>query len=263
MKQTVLVDSHCHLDSLEKSDLIDNYLNRALAANVRYIQTICTRLDNFAHILGIARKYDNVFASVGVHPSEVTEVVSARQLLGLAADDKVIGFGETGLDYFYNKKPQQHKLQQQSFEQHLIAASEMKLPAIIHTREAEEDTEALIAAQKKVKDFPALIHCFTASKEFAFKMLDLGLYLSFSGIVTFKNASALQDTLKLVPLDRILLETDAPYLAPIPHRGKVNEPGFTKFVAEFVATIKGLSLQQVAQQTTDNFFTLFTKAKKL
>lgn len=261
MRESFLVDSHCHLDMLEQNDTIDNYINRAAVANVRYTQTICTNLDNFAYLLEIAKKYENVFTSVGIHPSEVTEIVSAKQLCKLADNNKVIGFGETGLDYFYNKEPAQHKLQQQSFKEHLIATAEMMLPAIIHTRGAEKDTETIIAEQKKIKDFPALIHCFTASKEFAFKMLDLGLYLSFSGIVTFKNATELQDTLKLVPLERILLETDAPYLAPVPHRGKVNEPAFTTFIAEFIASIKGVPLKQVAEQTTDNFFQLFTRAK--
>ena len=259
----IIVDSHCHLDMLTEYDEIDSIVQRAIESDVKYLQTICTRLDNFENILNIAKKYDNVFASVGVHPSEVEAVTPADELVKLASDAKVIGLGETGLDYFYNKEPAHHKMQRDSFEQHIIASQENNLPIIVHTRDAEEDTQNIIASGKKQQDFPGLIHCFTASKEFADKMLDLGMYISISGIVTFKNAASLQDAVKYIPLNRLLVETDAPYLAPVPKRGKTNEPSYTRYVTEFIAQIKGISTAEVAEQTTENFFNLFLKANKV
>ncbi|PCJ27610.1 MAG: DNA-binding protein [Rickettsiales bacterium] len=257
----MIVDSHCHLDMLSEHDDIDAIVARAGEAGVKYLQTICTRLDNFENILKIAKKYDNVFASVGIHPSEVEGAADAKELVNLARDEKVIGLGETGLDYFYNKEPGHHALQQASFEQHIIASQENKLPVIIHTRDAEQDTIDIVTAGKKHQEFPGLIHCFTASKEFAKAMLDLGVYISISGIVTFKNAEAIREAIEYIPLDRILVETDSPYLAPVPKRGKTNEPSYTRYVAEFIADLKGVSLEEVSLQTTQNFFDLFTKAK--
>lgn len=257
----IIVDSHCHLDMLKDYDNTDNIVERAKEANVKYLQTICTRLDNFESILAIAKKYDNVFASVGVHPSEVTTVPTSKKLIELAEHEKVIGLGETGLDYFYNKDANQQKTQRESFMQHIIASQENNLPIIVHTRDAEEDTLAIIKEYKNSQEFPGLIHCFTASKEFAKKMLDLGMYISISGIVTFKNATELQEAAKFIPIDRMLVETDSPYLAPVPKRGKTNEPSYTKYVVEFVAELKGMSIEQVAKQTTNNFFNLFSKAQ--
>lgn len=260
----IIVDSHCHLDMMEEHDQIQNYISRAMAADVRYFQTICTKIENFENILKIARTYDNVFASVGVHPSEVKAVITAQELIDLAKkDEKVIGLGETGLDYFYNKEKNHHRMQQDSFEQHIIASQENGLPVIVHTRDAEADTENIIARNKKSKNFPGLIHCFTASREFARKMLDLDIFISISGIVTFKNAEELREVVRFVPLDRILVETDSPYLAPVPHRGRVNEPAYTRFVAESIASLKGVSLEQLAAQTTANFFSLFNIADLL
>ncbi|MDC0864753.1 TatD family hydrolase [Rickettsiaceae bacterium] len=259
----MIVDSHCHLDMLTDYDDIDNIVRRANENGVKYLQTICTKLDNFEYILGIAKRYDNVFTSVGVHPSEVKEVTSSDRLIKLSDDKKVIGLGETGLDYFYNKEKSHHKIQQESFRQHIIASQENKLPLIIHTRDAEDDTTNIIAEHKKHKEFPGLIHCFTASKDFALKMLDLGMYISISGIVTFKNADSIRDAIKHVPLDRLLVETDSPYLAPVPKRGKTNEPSYTRYVLEFLAELKGMSAEKLASQTTDNFFKLFSKAQKL
>lgn len=257
----IIVDSHCHLDMLKDYDSTDNIVTRAKEADVQYLQTICTRLDNFKNILSIAKKYDSVFASVGVHPSEVKEVTPAKKLVELANHEKVIGLGETGLDYFYNKDAEHQEIQRESFEQHIIASQENNLPIIVHTRDAEDDTLNIIKECKKIQDFPGLIHCFTASKEFATKMLDLGMYISISGIVTFKNAIDLQEAAKFIPLDRMLVETDSPYLAPVPKRGKTNEPSYTKYVAEFVAQLKGLDVEEVAEQTTNNFFNLFSKAQ--
>ncbi|GAB4162202.1 MAG: TatD family hydrolase [Rickettsiaceae bacterium] len=258
----IIVDSHCHLDMLTEYDSIDNIIKRANENNVKYLQTICTRLDNFANILNIANNYDNVYVSVGVHPSEVESVVSANELLDLSSDKKVIGLGETGLDYFYNKEQAHHELQRASFEQHIIAAQENGLPVIVHTRDAEHDTATIIAQNKKNKDFPGLIHCFTASRDFAAEMLDLGMYISISGIVTFKNAEALREAVRYIPLDKLLVETDSPYLAPVPKRGKTNEPSYTKYVLESIAELKGVKMEQLAEITTANFFRLFTKATK-
>jgi TatD DNase family protein len=248
---------------LKDYDSTDNIIARADDANVKYLQTICTRLDHFENILSIAKKYENVFASVGVHPSEVEEVTPAKTLIDLAKDKKVIGLGETGLDYFYNKDAKHQNMQRESFGQHIIASQENNLPVIIHSRDAEDDMLNILKDGKNHKEFPGLIHCFTSSKEVAVKMLDLGMYISISGIVTFKNAVALQEAAKFIPLDRMLIETDSPYLAPVPKRGKTNEPSYTKYVAEFIADLKGISAEDVAGQTTDNFFKLFSKAKKI
>lgn len=259
----IIVDSHCHLDMLLEYDSIENIVSRAKIAEVLYMQTICTRLEDFENILNIAKKYPNIFASVGVHPSEVKKVVSAQELLKLAVDSKVIGLGETGLDYFYNKDLAQHHMQRSSFEQHIIASQENKLPIIVHSRDAEEDTISIIASAKKHQNFPGLIHCFTASRDFASKVLDLDMYISIAGIITFKNADNLREVLKYIPIDRLLVETDSPYLAPVPERGKTNEPAFTKYVLEFIASQKNISAEKLAEQTTANFFTLFSKAQKV
>lgn len=258
----IIVDSHCHLDMLADYDSTDNIVKRAKESGVRYLQTICTRLDNFENILSIAKKFDNVYASVGVHPSEVETITPFEELLSLSDNDKIIGLGETGLDYFYNKDPEHHLLQRKSFEQHILASQKNGLPVIIHTRDAEEDTINIIAEHKKYQEFPGLIHCFTASKEFATRVLDLGLYISVSGIVTFKNAELLRDAINYIPLDRLLVETDSPYLAPVPKRGKTNEPSYTKYVVEFLAELKGVSSDEMAKQTTDNFFSLFTRPRR-
>ena len=257
----IIVDSHCHLDMLTEYDNIDHIINRASQSDVKYLQTICTKLENFPNILSIAKKYENVFASVGIHPSEVRAVTDHQELISLSSHEKVIGIGETGLDYFYNKDLNHHILQRESFEQHILTSQSNQLPVIIHTRDAEEDTISIIDRQKRIKEFPGLIHCFTASKEFANKMLDLGMYISISGIITFKNADLIREAVNYIPANRILVETDSPYLAPVPHRGKTNEPSYTKYVLEYIAELKGISLIKLAEITTNNFFTLFSKAK--
>ncbi len=259
----ILVDSHCHLNMLTAYDSYDNIINRAVDSGVHYMQTICTKLEDFPQILAIAEGYKNVFASVGIHPSEVTKIVKAEELIDLANHNKIIGLGETGLDYYYNKDNCQHQLQKLSFEEHIKASCENQLPVIVHTREAQDDTYDIIAAYKKIHNFPALIHCFTASENFARKMLDLGLYISISGIITFKNSQELQSIVKYIPLDRLLIETDSPYLAPVPKRGKTNEPSYVQYVAQSIADLKGISFEECAKQTTKNFFTLFDKVSKI
>ncbi|MGC0372388.1 MAG: hypothetical protein DGJ47_001100 [Rickettsiaceae bacterium] len=255
----MIIDSHCHLDMLTEHDSLDNIIQRAKENGVQYLQTICTRLDNFENILSIANKYDNVYASVGVHPSEVEtdKLTNAQQLLKLSENPKIIGLGETGLDYHYNKDPKQQQAQIISFTEHIKAAQENKLPVIIHTRDAEKDTLRVVSEHMKQQTFPALIHCFTASKDFAKSVLDLGLYISISGIVTFKNAAELKEIVKYVPNERLLVETDSPYLAPVPYRGKTNEPAYTKHVLQYIADLKHTNLEQMAQITTDNFYKLF------
>jgi TatD DNase family protein len=242
---------------IDKHDSLENIMQRAEECEVKFLQTICTKLEEFPHILSIAKQYSNIYTSVGVHPSEVKSKVLETDLLSLTTDDRVIGIGETGLDYFYNKDPQQQELQRLSFIEHIKASQATGLPVIIHTRDAEEDSFNIINEMMKKKEFSALIHCFTASGDFAEKMLNLGLYISVSGIVTFKNAVELQNIIKKIPLNRLLIETDAPYLAPVPKRGKTNEPSYVKHVAQFLADLKGIDIDEVAKVTTDNFFELF------
>lgn len=278
----MLIDSHCHLNLL-KDVKIDDIIKQAIENNVQYLQTICTKLDDLPVILEIAEKYENVFASVGVHPCEVNGHCEALQMLKqsqeilmrlprqgfafprndaatiieLTNHPKIIGIGETGLDYYH--EPYDKKLQKDSLLNHIEAAATTKLPLIVHTREADDDTIDILTSEMRNNKFPGLIHCFTSSKKLAGKMLDIGLYISTSGIITFKNATDLQEIVKYVPLDRLLIETDAPYLAPTPMRGKQNEPAFVRYVAEKVAKLKNITSKEVANVTTNNFKTLFSK----
>lgn len=256
----ILIDSHCHLDMLAEDFSLNEILSRAKQNHVEYMQTICTKLDNFQTIIKIAEKFDNIFASVGVHPNEVTEEINYRNLCELSSHPKVIGLGETGLDYYYQSATR--FLQKKCFVKHILVAQHMNIPVIVHTRDAEEDTADIIKIEMNNAHFSGLIHCFTASLDFAKKMLDVGMYISIAGIVTFKNAESLRDVVRYVPLDRLLIETDSPYLAPVPMRGKQNEPAFVKYVANSIAEIKNTTLEMVANQTTENFFNLFSKSKK-
>jgi len=259
----MLIDSHCHLNLLSKDTDLDSVIKKSMENNVQYLQTICTKLEDLPSILEIAEKYENVFASVGVHPCEINEnkhSTTASQIIELTNHPKIIGIGETGLDYYH--QPFDKKLQKDSLLQHIEAAAATKLPLIVHTREAEENTIDILTSEMRNSPFPALIHCFTSSKNLAQKMLDIGLYISMSGIITFKNATDLQEIVKYVPLERLLIETDAPYLAPTPMRGKQNEPAFVKYVAEKIAELKNITSKEVANVTTDNFKTLFSKFDK-
>jgi len=223
---------------------------------------INTKLSEYEEVYNIAEAYPNIWASVGVHPHAAEEEpnIAFDQLLMRAAKKRCVGIGETGLDYFYDKAPRD--LQQANFRTHIRAARAVKQPIIVHSRDAEDDTYSIMAEEMEKGAYTGVIHCFTASADFAKKVLDLGLYISLSGIVTFKNAKDLQQFAKWVPLDRILVETDAPYLAPLPHRGKPNAPAYTRFPAEKLAEIKGVSFDDVARAATDNFFALFTKASR-
>jgi TatD DNase family protein len=258
----MLVDSHCHLDFPEFAADFDGVMARARDAGVGAMVTICTRLSRFDEIRAIAEARDNVWCTVGVHPHEAAEegVDAPSRLLELARHDKVVGFGETGLDYYYEHSPRE--AQQRSFRAHIAAARQAGLPLIVHTRDADDDTVAILTEEHAKAPFTGLIHCFTSSRELAEKMLDIGFYISISGIVTFKKAEALRETVRAVPLDRLLVETDAPYLAPVPHRGKRNEPAYVAGTAACVAELKGLAPDALARATTDNFFRLFAKATR-
>ncbi len=257
----MLIDSHCHL---EYEGLVEDragVLVRARAAGVRGFLNISTRHSEWDRVIGTADSEADVWASVGIHPHEADAHadLGAAILLEAAARPKVIGIGETGLDYYYDKSDRQ--VQQALFRTHIAVARETGLPLIVHTRDAEEDTAAIIASEMEKGAFPALIHCFTASADFARKMLELGLTISLSGIVTFKNAKDLQDVAKELPEDRLLVETDAPFLAPVPHRGRTCEPAFVADTTAFVAQLRGIAPERLHEVTTQNFHALFQKAK--
>lgn len=255
-----IVDSHCHLDDERfAEDGVEAVIERAKGAGVKYIQTIGTTKADFEIIQPMAEKFENLFCSYGIHPHHVeTDQVTLEEVLENAQRNKVIAIGETGLDYFYDNAPRE--LQKESFRIHLEAARQLDLPVIIHTREAEKDTMEILDEALAKGPLKLLFHCFTASTELADYAIEKGIYLSASGIITFKKTEELQASFKKAPLDKVLVETDAPYLAPVPHRGKRNEPAFTRNVLEKLAEIKGITPAEVAVATTDNFFNLFSKA---
>jgi TatD DNase family protein len=257
----MLVDSHCHLDFPEFIDDMDDVVGRAAEAGVNHMLTICTRVSKFDQVLAVARLYDNIYCSVGIHPhnADSEPQVTAEHLIRMAADDKVIGLGETGLDFYYDNSPRD--IQKRQFRAHIEASRQTGLPLIIHTRDADDEMAEILTEEAGKGEFSGLLHCFSSSRKLADVAMELGLYLSISGIVTFKKADELRDIVKDAPIERLLVETDAPYLAPVPMRGKRNEPAFTRHTAEKIAEIKGLTLAEVARATTDNFFALFSKAK--
>ncbi len=260
-----IVDTHCHLDLIEKQGLkIEEIIQNSLQNNVKILQTICTRITDIQSLLDYTKLHDFIYASVGIHPCNVTEQpkISAADIVKICNENsKIIGIGETGLDYYHDKSA--IDLQKMSFLEHIKASQETDLPLIIHSRDADADMMEILTSEQKNSPFPALLHCFSSSKELALKALDLGIYISISGIVTFKNAIELQEIVKSLPLESLLVETDSPYLAPIPFRGKINQPAFTKHVVEFIAQLKGLRIEEVTAQTTKNFFRIFKKAQKL
>ncbi|MFT5702815.1 MAG: TatD DNase family protein [Rickettsiales bacterium] len=259
MKHDFLVDSHCHLDLLAERGLnIDEIVQNATKNKVEILQTIGTKISNFPEIYKYAQKYQNVFASVGIHPCNVEEEpkTSCDQIVKLCkAHPKIIGIGETGLDYYHAGFVRENQIA--SFKEHIKAARETGLPLIIHTRDADIDMAQILEEEMGKGKFSALLHCFSSSKELAVKAIELGIYISISGIVTFKSATILQEIVKELPLEFLLVETDSPYLAPTPHRGKTNEPAFTMHTAEFLANLKEVSFEEVRQTTTGNFFRLF------
>ncbi len=258
----MLVDSHCHLDFPDFAEELDDVVARAGAAGVGLMLTIGTKLHKFPGVRAVAERFPNIYCTVGVHPHEagVDWGYAAETLIDLAQHPKVVGIGETGLDYYYDHGPRE--AQQISFRAHIEAARRTGLPLIVHTRDADDDTIRILQEEAAKGPFPGLIHCFTSTDRLARAALEIGFSISLSGILTFKSAKALQETAKWVPLDRLLVETDAPYLAPIPHRGKRNEPAFTAETARFAATLKGVPFEEFARQTTDNFFRLFSKVPR-
>ncbi|HYD11798.1 MAG TPA: TatD family hydrolase [Allosphingosinicella sp.] len=257
----MFVDSHCHLNYKGLVEDQQGVLERARSAGVTQMLNISTRASEWDAVIGVAERERDVMASVGIHPHEadVHPDVETATLVEKARHPRVIGIGESGLDYYYDHSDRAR--QRDSFRNHVAAARETQLPLIVHTRDAEDDTWAILGEEMGKGAYPALIHCFTASRDFADKVLALGLYISISGIVTFRNAKALQEAAKAVPLDRLLIETDSPFLAPVPHRGKPCEPAFVADTARFLAELRGEPLETLAEATTANFYRLFSKAE--
>lgn len=254
----MLVDSHCHLDLLNADDYqcsTAELVAAAQAQGVEHFLCVCIDLENFPKVLALAKSYDCISASVGLHPNYPEfPTPSAEELVTLANDEKVVAIGETGLDYHYHQGDL--AWQQQRFREHIRAAVTCNKPLIIHTRDAREDTIAIMR-EEGAERCGGVMHCFTETWEMAEQALELGFYISFSGIVTFKNAKALQEVCKQVPAERILVETDSPYLAPVPYRGKPNQPAYVREVAEFVAQLRGVDFASIAAQTTANYYQLF------
>lgn len=258
----MLVDSHCHLNYEGLVERQGEVLSNARNAGVGAFLNISTRQSEWAAVMATAEREPDVWASIGIHPHEADAHVDLGKtaLIEAARHSRVIGIGETGLDYYYDKSDR--KVQQDLFRMHIAVSRETGLPLIIHTRDAEEDTSAILAEEMAKGPFPALIHCFTASASFGRHVLDLGLTISLSGIVTFKNAREIQDFAAEIPEDRLLVETDSPFLAPVPHRGKTCEPAFVRNTSEFVAGLRGETIEKLAENTTSNFYRLFSKASR-
>ncbi len=260
-----IVDSHCHLDLLQdKGYNVSDVVNNAHQSQVKLLQTICTQISQINRLLSFADDYPNVYTSIGNHPCNTNqeELCKSEDLVKFINEyDKIIGIGETGLDYFHDQSF--IKIQKSSFVEHIKASQISKLPVIIHSREADDDMASILRSEQKNAYFPALLHCFSSGKGLSKTALDLGIYISVSGIVTFKNAVQLQEIVKYIPLQYLLVETDSPYLAPMPHRGKVNEPAFTEHVVDFIAQIKNVSRETIIGHTTANFHKIFTRTKSL
>ncbi|AWB65974.1 metal-dependent hydrolase [Saccharobesus litoralis] len=260
----MLVDSHCHLDRL-KLDEFENGLDTVLAnaeqQGVEHFLCVCVSLQDFNKMRDAVAGYNNVSISCGVHPLHQEDAAyTYDDLIALAADPSVVAIGETGLDFYYS--PDSKAIQTESFRKHVRAAVELNKPLIIHTRDARQLTIDILREEGAEK-VGGVLHCFTESLEMAQQAMELGFYISISGIVTFKNAKELQDTVRQIPLERLLVETDSPWLAPIPYRGKQNQPAYVKNVAQFVADLKGVSLEELAQVTTQNYYDLFALSKKV
>lgn len=258
----MLIDSHCHLDFPDLAEDGDAVLARARAAGVGLMQTIGTRLDTFEQVLAIAEAHADVCCSVGVHPHRAAKepLAGPAELLRWAGHPKVTGIGESGLDYFYEHSPRD--VQARLFRVHIEAARESGLPLIVHTRDADQDTIEMLRLAMAEGPLTGVVHCYSSSPALGFAAVEMGLYLGLGGILTFNRSDELRATVRALPLDRLLLETDAPYLAPEPHRGRRNEPAHVAHVAARLAEIKGISRAEVEQATTENFFRLFTKAER-
>ncbi|WP_208435825.1 TatD family hydrolase [Bartonella phoceensis] len=257
----MLIDTHCHLDFEDFSQDLDDVIQRALDADVKRMITISTYVRNLDKLLAIAQKYDQVFCSVGTHPNHAHEElnITAEKLIHLSKHPKIVAFGEVGLDYHYDySSPEEQK---KVFQEHIIASRETQLPLVIHSRNADLDMEKILREQIKEGDFPFVLHCYSSGMQLARAGIELGGYISFSGILTFKNALETREIAKIVPHENLLVETDAPFLAPVPHRGKTNEPSFVCYTAAILAETVGLNIEEIAQITTQNAFRLFSKMK--
>jgi TatD DNase family protein len=259
----MLVDSHCHLDFPDFSAELDAIIARARSAGVGRLVTISTRVRKHAQVLAIAEKFPEVFCSVGTHPHYADEEldIDAQALVALAKHPKIVAIGEAGLDYFRNNSPRD--AQAASFRQHIAAARETGLPLVIHSRDCDADMAEILREESGKGAFPAVLHCFTGGRDLALTAIELGHYVSFTGILTFKNSDALREIAAELPADRIMVETDAPYLAPLPYRGKRNEPAYVGETAKVLADTRGASADETARQTTENFFRLFSKVPRV
>ena len=256
----MLIDSHCHLDFDTFTPELDAVVERARQAGVGGLLTICTRLTEFDRVRAIAERFEDVWCSVGIHPHEAANepAADAARLVEFTRHPKVIGIGEAGLDYFYEHSPRER--QRAVFREHIAAARLSGLPLIVHSRDADEETVELLEEGAKAGNLAGVIHCFSSTAYLAEGALALGFYISLSGIVTFRKATELQSIAKTIPADRLLVETDSPYLAPVPHRGKRNEPAFVADTAKFVAGLRGVPVERLAEESTANFRRLFAKA---
>jgi TatD DNase family protein len=258
----MLVDHHCHLDFPQLAEDRAGVLARARAAGVGVMVTISTRIRKLPELLAIAEAHDNVYCSVGTHPHNAHEEldISTEEIVRLSEHPKVVAIGEAGLDYYY--KHSTPEAQAEGFRRHIAAARQTGLPLEIHARDADDDTARILEEEHAKGPFPAILHCYTGGPDLAQRALALGLYVSFTGVVTFKKSEALRDIAKSVPLDQLLVETDAPYLAPEPFRGKTNEPANVVYTAKALAKVKGVAFEELAAATTDNFFRLFGKVRR-
>ena len=259
----MLIDTHCHLDFPDFAPEQAAIVSRAEARGVARMITISTHLSHVDRVKSISENFENVYCTVGTHPhhSHEESEPSVEQIISLADHSKCVGLGEAGLDYHYDKAPRE--VSQRVFRTHIAAARETRLPLVIHTRDADADCAAILKEEMGKGAFPALLHCFTSSLALAETAVELGLYISFSGVLTFKNSAELRETARALPLSRLLVETDAPFLAPVPHRGKRNEPAFVADTARVLAEIKGVSEAEIARITTENALRLFAKMPPL
>ena len=254
----MIIDSHCHLNYEPMSKSLDDIINRANKEGVKYLLTIATEDKNYDKILNITNTYKCVYGTYGIHPHEAKNHQNLKSediIKKIQINKKIIGIGETGLDFYYNHSEKNEQIN--SFLEHITACQKTNLPLIVHTRSAEIDTLKILKEAKNKNDLKILIHCFTGSKKFAFDLLDLGAYISASGVVTFKKSQELADTFKQIPNNRILVETDSPYLAPVPLRGKPNEPSYITHTVKFLSKLKNISYESFSEKTTENFFNLF------
>ncbi len=259
MTLPVLIDSHCHLDFPDFGPEVEEVVARAHGAGVGLMLTISTKVSEFDRVRAVAERFPHVYCTVGIHPHEAASEpeTDTATLVEMARHPKVVGIGETGLDYFYEHSPRE--AQQRNFRAHIAAARETGLPLVVHTRDADEDTAQILVEEMGKGAYPGLLHCFSSGLQLAEKALEIGFYISLSGILTFKNAVELRETAAKVPMERLLVETDAPYLAPVPKRGKRNEPSFVVHTAEKLAEVKGVSAAELAEATTANFLRLFSR----